>query len=134
VFAALSSFALGLFHMPPVWTRVFSHWNTEMDSLSQLTQKLINTVLVAFGLALMILGSLTTLLFIETSAGGVIRAWFLLFCSVFWLWRTIWQVAYFPYRKLNPRRELLLFHVGLIVTFVINTVAYLVPAIAMFLG
>lgn len=132
MFAALSSIALGIFHMPPVWARVFSHWSSEVDSLSLLTRKLINTVLVALGIVLLILGSLTLLFIKETPSNVVIRVWFLLCCFVFWLWRVSWQIAYFPYGKLNPGFSLLLFHVGLIIVFAINTVVYLVPVIASF--
>lgn len=130
IFAGLSSLLLGIFHIPLIWGTVFPRWNTEINGTSLLSRKLINTVLVALGLTLAFLGSATLFLIKDTPENNTIRVWFLFSCSLFWLWRTIWQILYFPYRKLNPGPKLLFLHIGMIVIFVVNTLAYLVPIVA----
>ncbi|RJQ54584.1 MAG: hypothetical protein C4526_04990 [Nitrospiraceae bacterium] len=129
IFAGLSSIALGIFHIPQIWGTIFTQWNTEMNGLSLLSRKLINTVLVALGLTLIILGVATLLLIKENPAYYAVLGWFLVFCFIFWTWRLAWQIMYFPYRKLNPGRQLLVLHIFLIVIFLFNTIAYLAPLI-----
>jgi hypothetical protein len=120
---------LGIFHIPQIWGTVFPQWNTEINGISLLSRKLINTVLVALGLTLVILGSATLLLIKENPPYSAIRVWFLFFCFIFWAWRLVWQIMYFPYRKLNPSRQLLILHIVLIAIFLANTFAYLAPII-----
>lgn len=129
LFAGFSSIALGLFHIPRIWGTVFPHWSTEINGISLLSRKLINTVLVALCLTLIILGFSTLLLIKENPAYGSIRVWFLFFCFIFWAWRLVWQIMYFPYRKLNPGRQLLILHIVLIAIFLANTFAYLASII-----
>jgi hypothetical protein len=45
----------------------------------------------------------------------------------------VWQLLYFPYRKLKPGPRLLSLHIALIVTFLVNTIAYAVPVFAAFI-
>lgn len=128
--AGILSIALGLFHIPRIWGKVFPHWNAEINGLSLLNRKLIQTVLIALCFSLIALGSVTLSL-----AGNApydeVQTWFLFFCFLFWLWRTAWQMIYFPYRRLNPGSRLLLLH-GTLVVFIANTVAYAMPVIARF--
>ncbi len=130
IFAGLSSIALGIFHVPQIWGTVFPHWNAEINGISLLSRKLINTVLVALGITLIILGSTTLLLTTETPACKTFRVWFLFACFIFWAWRLGWQIMYFPYLKLNPSRQLLFLHIILITIFLANAFAYLAPIIA----
>jgi hypothetical protein len=132
IFAGLSSIALGVFHIPRIWGTVFPQWNTEINGISLLSRKLINTVLMALCLTVVILGSITLFIAVENSDFDRLQVRFLFFCFLFWLWRTIWQILYFPYRKLKPGPKLLSLHIVMIIIFVANTMAYLVPIIATF--
>lgn len=130
LFAGFSSIALGLFHIPRIWGTVFPHWSTEINGVSLLTRKLINTVLIALGFTLVILGSATLFLVVEKTEFSKFQVWFLFSCFIFWLWRMVWQIIYFPYRKLNPDLRLLSLHIFLILVFLVNAIAYLAPVIA----
>jgi hypothetical protein len=134
VFAGVSSIALGIFHIPRIWGIVFTTWHAEINSLSNLNRKLVNTVFFAFCLALVALGTLTLFLVGNDSQLYRFQAWFLALCLLFWIWRLIWQILYFPYRKLKPGSRLLTLHIALIVTFAVNVVAYGVPVFAAFMN
>ena len=122
--------ALGLFHFPRIWTTVFAQWDAELNVLPPLSRKLINTVLVALCLLGVALGLMTIVLAGGNSHFDRPQVWFLFFCFLFWLWRTVWQILYFPVRKLNAGPGLISLHVVLIVIFVINTAAYAAPVVA----
>ena len=128
--AGFFSIALGLFHIPHIWATVFPQWDAEIDGLSLLSRKLINTLLIALCLALGALGLTTSLLAGDNSHFDRLQVWFFFLCFLFWFWRTVWQILYFPYRKLNVGPRLLSLHIALIVIFVTNTMAYLAPVIA----
>jgi len=134
VFAGLSSLGLGIFHLPGIWSAVFRHWNDDMSGARLLTRKLINTVLIALCLAVAALGAMTLMMASDLVLLDSHELTFLFFCFLFWLWRLIWQVLYFPYRKLNPGKKLLALHLALIAIFAANTLAYLVPVIATLLS
>ncbi|MFH0934556.1 MAG: hypothetical protein V1879_05065 [Pseudomonadota bacterium] len=127
LFAGVSSILLGIFHLPRIWGMVFTTWHAEIDSLSPLNRKLVNTVFIALCFALLAFGTLTLLLAGGDSRSDGFRIWFLALCLLFWIWRLIWQFVYFPYRKLKPGSRLLSLHVGLIVIFAVDVVAYAVP-------
>lgn len=129
LFGGISSIALGALHFPPIWGAVFTHWGDETGKLGLLHRKLINTVLVALALAVIIMGCMTLLLAKETGGLDAFRLYFLAFCALFWLWRTVWQIAYFPYGKLKPKPGLLVFHIALILIFMLNTLVYSAPVL-----
>ena len=130
VFAGVTSIALGIFHIPRVWGAVFTTWHAEINNLSLLNRKLVNTVLVAFCLALVALGTLTLFLAGSDLQFDRFQIWFLVLCLLFWVWRLIWQILYFSYRKLKPGPRLLSLHIALIFIFAVNAIAYAVPVIA----
>ncbi len=131
VFAGVSSIALGVFHMPQIWGAVFRQWNADVTEMSLLNRKLIHTLLIALGLTLIILGVATILLIAGDPAPGAFRTGFYFCCALFWAWRLGWQILYFPYRRLNPSRPLLVLHLFLIAVFLVNAVAYSASLIAM---
>lgn len=129
VFAGVTSIALGILHIPRVWGMVFTTWQSEIKGLSPLNRKLIDTVLVALCLVLVVLGMLTLALVEGGFKPDGFQVWFLALCSLFWIWRLIWQVVYFPIRKLNPGSRLLSLHRALIAIFVVDAVAYAMPVL-----
>jgi hypothetical protein len=94
LFAGFSSIALGVFHIHQIWGTVFTQWNTEINGLSLLSRKLINTVLVALCLSVVVLGSATLFMAIRQPDFNIIQVWFYFFCFIFWLWRAVWQIIY----------------------------------------
>lgn len=133
IFAGISSIALGLLHIPQIWGAVFPRWDSEISGISLLNRKLINTVLIALCLSVVALGSTTLLMAVDGLPFGRIQVLFLFFCFLFWFWRTVWQLLYFPYRKLKPGTRLFLLHIVLILIFAANSMAYLVPVITLFM-
>ena len=134
MFAGISSIMLGIFHIPRIWGIVFTTWHAEINSLSLLNRKLVNTVFIAFCLALVALGTLTLFLVGSDFQFDRFQVWFLALCLLFWVWRLIWQILYFPYRTLKPGPQLLSFHIALIVTFAVNAIAYAAPVFAAFVN
>lgn len=130
VFAGVTSILLGILHIPRVWGMVFTSWHAEVGGLSTLNRKLVDTILVALGLALATLGLLTLSLAGGEFRPGSFQVWFLALCSVFWIWRLIWQLSYFPIRKLKPGSRLLSLHLALVVVFAVNAAVYSVSAFA----
>lgn len=128
-FAGISSVALGIFHFPPVWQMVFTRWSHEINNLSLLSRKLINTLLIALALALLILGFATLIYAEKTLIGTSSYFWFWVLCCLFWFWRLLWQLMYFPIAKLNLDSRLKFLNAVLIVIFIINFLAYLAPII-----
>lgn len=128
--AGVFTIAVGIFHIPFIWAKAFAQWDAEMNALSPLSRKLINTVLVALCLAAVIIGLTTFLLAAGSSHFDRIQVWFFFFCFLFWLWRTVWQILYLPVRRRKEGSGLLLFRIALFVIFVINTAAYLAPVAA----
>lgn len=132
MFAGVTSIALGIFHIPGIWGAVFTTWHAEINSLSPLNRKLVNTVLVALCLVLVTLGTLTLFLAGSDFQFGRFQIWFLALCLLFWVWRLIWQIFYFPYRKLKPGSRLLSLHIALVIVFVVNAIAYAMSVFAAF--
>lgn len=125
------SLALGLLHLPRIWGAVFRQWNAELEAMSLLGRKLVTTVLVAFFLALIVLG-MTTLSLAKGGEplDGPFQLPFFAACCLFWIWRLVWQVLYFTPRVLNPARWMLVLHAGLIVIFAVNAASYSMPLLA----
>ena len=128
----ISSIALGALHFPPIWGAVFTHWRDEIGRLGLVQRKLVNTVLVALALTLIIMGCLTLLIVRDSGELDAFRLYFLACCALFWLWRTVWQIAYFPYSKLKQRPRSLVYHPAFTLLFVLNTLAYAVPLLSRF--
>jgi hypothetical protein len=133
MFAGVSSIVLGIFHIPRIWGIVFTTWHAEINSLSLLNRKLVNTVFIALCLALVALGTLTIFLVGSDFQFDRFQIWFLALCLLFWVWRLIWQIVYFPFRKLKPGSRLLSLHIALIVIFAVNAIAYAAPVFAVFM-
>lgn len=134
MFAGISSIVLGIFHIPGIWGIVFTTWHAEINSLSLLNRKLVNTVFIALCLALVALGALTLFLVGSDVQFDRFQVSFLVLCLLFWVWRLIWQILYFPYRKLKPGSRLLSLHIALIAIFAVNAIAYAVPVFAAFMN
>ena len=99
------SFGLGVFHIPPVWRLFFPGWPKEIAALSLLHRKLIDTILLALALMLFLFAFLSIgypeeLARADGLAGGLAAA-----LAAFWLWRALWQLAYFPPSKIEAQRR-----------------------------
>jgi hypothetical protein len=130
MFAGVSSIALGIFHIPRVWTACFPQWLPGINSLSLLNRKMVNTLLSALGMTLAVLGSATLISLTQKPEANGFQMWFYLLCLALWVWRLVWQILYFPYRKINPIPQISALHVALIIVFLLNSVAYFAPLVA----
>jgi hypothetical protein len=104
-------------------------WRREFEKISPLNAKILYTIHVALLLLLLAFGLLSLLYFKELAraeglAGGVTLSY-----SLFWFWRTMWQVVYFrPPRSNAGKRPVM--HYVLSVLFATLCVLYFVPIAA----
>ena len=109
------------------------NWKEEFEKITPRNQRIFYTVHMALLLLFVIFFILSFVYLDELSqcrgaAFGIMAGY-----SLFWLWRTIWQIVYFkPPKKTGKNkstRKLLFIHYFLIVVFFILFLAYSVPVI-----
>jgi len=127
--AGLFSFGLGVFHIPPVWRLFFPGWSKEISALNLLHRKLIDTILVALALMLFLsafisIGYPEELARADGLAGGITAA-----LAVFWLWRALWQIIFFPPSKIEHNAALLALNYSVVVVSFANAVFYSLPVL-----
>jgi hypothetical protein len=128
--AGVLTLGLGVFHIPPVWRLFFPGWSKETAALRLLHRKLIDTVLLALALMLFLfafisIGYPEELARAHGLAGGLAAA-----LAVFWLWRAVWQLAFFPPSKIEHNTALLALNYSVVAVSVANAVFYSLPFIA----
>ncbi len=127
--AGLFSLGLGIFHIPPIWRLFFPGWSKETATLRLLHRKLIDTVLLALALMLFLfafisLGYPEELARADGLAGGLTAA-----LAVFWLWRALWQIVYFPPSRIEHNAALLALNYSVVVVSIANAVFYSLPVL-----
>ena len=95
-------------------------WKAEFRRISDMNKRIFYTIHLALLLLFLIIGLLTLIYAKELSECIGICFGFNLLISVFWVWRTVWQIFYF-------RGEIM--HYVLIVSFSLLCIAYLIPVI-----
>ncbi len=132
--AGILSLLLAILHIPQVWQYFFPSWTRELEKLSLVNRKLVTTILVALALTLLVF-ALTSLIYAEElSLGGGLATGIATAYSLFWLWRTLWQVFYFVPSRIEHDNKLLIFHYSLIVVFIVLFVVYLLPVASSLAG
>ena len=112
----------------------FFGWQKDLEKVSPVNRRVLYTVHVALYLFLVLLGTVSIVYAEELSraeglAGG------LTFClSLFWLWRAVWQVAYFTPLLKTADRSRRFVHYILTTMFVVLFIVYLLPMAAKFMN
>jgi 4-hydroxybenzoate polyprenyltransferase len=117
------TFLMAIFHC--FFPRIFK-WEKDYQRISGTNKRIFFTIHIALLLLFFIMGIITVFYYKELSNGRGVSFSILLFITLFWFWRTIWQVAYF---KPEKGSRLVFMHWLLTVVFFILAVSYLLPLI-----
>lgn len=108
-------------------------WRREFEKILPVNAKIFYTIHLALTLLFLGFAVLSLVYFHELGRGEGLAAGVTLFYSLFWLWRTAWQVVYFgPRRSAKARKPIL--HCTLVAIFAALFVLYLVPSVARLFG
>lgn len=105
-------------------------WRREFEKITPLNGKILYTIHVALGLLLLGFALVSFVYWRELARGEGLAAGVTLFYSLFWLWRTVWQLTYFRRPRSAARAGRPVLHYALVVIFASLFVAYLVPVLA----
>jgi hypothetical protein len=109
--------------------RMFN-WKTDFDKVTVLNKRIIYTVHLALLLLFFMLGIISIVNARELAQSIGLALGLNLLFSVFWLWRLIWQLAYF---KREKRQKIPLIGIILILVFALLFITYLIPVMYRFL-
>jgi hypothetical protein len=109
--------------------RMFN-WKTDFDKVTALNARIIYTVHLALLLLFFMLGIISIANAKELARSIGLAFGLNLVFSVFWLWRLIWQFAYF---KREKGQKIPFIGIILIFVFVLLFITYLIPVMYRFL-
>ncbi|MFQ5640247.1 MAG: hypothetical protein ACE5IR_19885 [bacterium] len=124
VFGGILSLALAVFHC-----RFYKrfNWQAEFEKMSLVNSKIFYTLNIALILFFLIFAFMSFSHAEELSRGEGLAGVIVAAYSLFWLWRTVWQVIYFSPSKMNMKQSQLIMHYSLILLFVVLFILYLAP-------
>lgn len=108
---------MAVFHIR--FPKIF-RWGKDYGRISDINKRIFHTIHLALILIFFIIGILSLFYATELSQCKGISFGLNLMISIFWLWRTIWQIYYFKGKTM---------HFVLIGIFLILFLAYLIPII-----
>ncbi len=108
---------MAIFHMR--FHKLF-RWKAEYKRISEMNRKIFHTIHLALLLLFFVIGLLSLVYAQELSECKGISFGLILMISVFWFWRTVWQIYYFKGK---------IMHYVLIVVFFLLFITYLTPVI-----
>lgn len=112
---------MALFHTR--FYRMF-RWKKEFENVSHINVRIIYSVHLALTLLLFMIGILSILYAGELSLSAGLAMGFNVGLSVFWLWRMIWQIAYFRREKGKRQAPIAIL---LVIIFALLFISYLMP-------
>lgn len=112
-----------IFHVS--FPKIFK-WEKDFQRITGTNKRIFFTINVALFLFFIIISIITLVHINELIKCEGISFSFLLLISIFWLWRTIWQIVYF---KPDENSKFLLMHFVLIAIFFILFVSYSLPIV-----
>jgi hypothetical protein len=99
-------------------------WEKDFQRITGTNKRIFFTINVALFLLFSIIAIISIIHIDEIIQCKGISLTFLLLISIFWLWRTIWQVIYFKPEKGN---KLIIMHTILIIIFFLLSLSYIMP-------
>ncbi|MCK4662216.1 MAG: hypothetical protein KAT68_05085 [Bacteroidales bacterium] len=96
-------------------------WKAEYSHVTEINKKIFYTIHLALLLVFFIFGFLSLIYAQELSKSTGISFGINLMISIFWFWRTIWQLLYFKGK---------IMHYVLIIIFSLLCMSYLIPVIS----
>ena len=110
------------------------YWRREFKKVSLPNQRIIYTIHIALLLLFVVFALLSFVYSEELSQGKGLALGITGLYALFWLWRTIWQIAYFRPPKGSNRKTMPFIHYFLIVIFALLFLTYGVPIALRFVG
>lgn len=105
------------------------NWKKDFEKISAINQKILYTIHLALLLLFFVFSFISFACTTELSKCSGLACVITLGYSLFWLWRTIWQIIYFRPPKNQKADKMISLHYLLIIVFGILFVVYLVPFI-----
>ena len=115
--------AMVIFHF--FFPKIFK-WEKDFQRITGTNKRVYFTINVALYLLFIVIAMITLLHINELVQCTRIGFTFLLLISLFWLWRTIWQIIYF---KPEKGSKLIIMHIILILIFLLLSLSYIAPII-----
>jgi hypothetical protein len=106
-------------------------WKSEFAKIGPAKGKIHYTINLALILIFTGIGLLSIVYAHELAHPAGVGFGLIVLFSLFWLWRTIWQVVYFRLPKGAKPKSFVVMHYILIVYFALLTIFYAIPIVAM---
>ena len=104
-------------------------WKKDFEIISAVNQKIFYTIHLALLLLFLAFSFISFAYANELSQCSGLACGITIGYSLFWLWRTIWQITYFRPPKNQKAGKMIFMHYLLIIVFGILFVVYLMPFI-----
>jgi hypothetical protein len=123
IFGGLLSLVMVVFH-----TRfyILFGWKSEFEKIQTRNNRIIYTIHIALILFFVIFSILSFVYYKELADATGLAFGVVLLYTLFWLWRTIWQVIYFRHPKGVKKSAL---HYIVLLIFSLLLISYLIPVI-----
>jgi hypothetical protein len=110
------------------------YWRREFRKITLPNQRIIYTIHIALLLLFVVFALLSFVYSDELSQGEGLALGITGLYALFWLWRTIWQIAYFRPPKGSDVKKMPFIHYFLIVIFALLFIVYGIPVALSFVG
>ena len=110
------------------------YWRREFKKVSLPNQRVLYTIHIALLLFFLVFAVLSLVYVDELSQPQGLAFGMTGLYALFWLWRTIWQVAYFRPPKGSDVKKMSFIHYFLIIIFALLFIAYGIPVALSFWG
>ena len=112
----------------------FFAWQKDFEKISPVNRRVLYTIHVALYLFLALLGTVSIVYAGELSRAEGLSGGLTIGLSLFWLWRAVWQIAYFTPLLKTADRSRRVVHYILTTMFVVLFIVYLLPMAAKFMN